>query len=202
MAVVARCNIPNIKLDPDPEILPIIVVLFVKPIVLTFAIISVALLTQLFLLLDYPRGNSFAVDRLSAANLIQAVILDRTRSSMTSEYFADRFSPKKSPLNQAKKHMKIKFRQSGGYAGLRMGCDLDTKLLSPEEATQLESLVNTSGVLQANGDRSENAADLISYEISIETNQGTHQVTFDDLTLPENVLPLLDYLQSRAKPLR
>jgi hypothetical protein len=177
-------------------------VLLVKPIVVIFAIASTTLLMQFFSLLDYPKGNSFSVDRLSAANLIQAVILDRTKSSMTSEYFADRLSPEKSPLNKAKKYMKIKFRQSGGYAGLRMGCDLDTKLLSPEAATQLESLVNTSGILQANSGRSENAADLISYEIEIETNQGTHQVTFDDLTLPENVLPLLDHLQSQAKPLR
>jgi hypothetical protein len=177
-------------------------VLLVKPIVLTLAIVSVALLTQLFSILDYPRGNSFFVDRRSAANLIQAVILDRTRSSMTSEYFSDRLSPEKSPLNKAKKYMKIRFRQSGGYAGLRIGCDLDTKSLSSEEATQLESLVNTSGVLQANSGRSGNAADLISYEIEIETNQGTHQIAFDDLTLPENILPLLEYLQSQAKPLR
>jgi hypothetical protein len=98
--------------------------------------------------------------------------------------------------------MKIKFRQSGGYAGLRMGCDLDTNSLSSDEATQLESLVNTSGILQANSGRSENAADLISYEMTIETQSGTHQVKFDDLTLPESVLPLLDYLQSKAKPLR
>jgi hypothetical protein len=177
-------------------------VLLVKPIVVTLAIASTALLMQLFSLLDYPRGNSFAVDRLSATNLIQTVIIDRTRSSMISEYFADSLSSEKSSINKAKKHMKIKFRQSGGYAGLRMGCDLDTKSLSSDEATQLESLVNTSGILQANSGRSENAADLISYEIAIETNQGTHQVTFDDLTLPENVLPLLEYLQSQAKPLR
>lgn len=176
--------------------------LLVKPIVVTLAIASTALLMQLFSLLDYPRGNSFAVDRLSATNLIPAVILDRTRSSMTSEYFADSLSSEKSPVNKVKKHMKIKFRQSGGYAGLRLGCDLDNKSLSSDEATQLESLVNTSGILQAHSGRSENAADLINYEITIETNQGTHQVTFDDLTLPENVLPLLDYLQSQAKPLR
>jgi hypothetical protein len=177
-------------------------VLLVKPIVLTLAIASTTLLMQLFSLLDYPRENSFSVDRLSATNLIQAVILDRTRSSMTSEYFADRLSPKKSPLNKAKRYMKIKFRQSGGYAGLRMGCDLDTKSLSSEEATQLESLVKTSGILQSKSGHTENAADLINYEITIETKEGTYQVQFDDLTLTESVLPLLDYLQSQAKPLR
>ncbi len=176
--------------------------LLVKPIVLTLAIASTTLLIQFFSLLDYPRENSFSVDRLSATNLIQAVILDRTRSSMTSKYFADRLSPEKSPLNKAKKHMKIKFRQSGGYAGLRMGLDLDINSLSTDESTQLESLVKTSGILQSKSGRAENAADLINYEITIETKEGTHQVKFDDLTLPESVLPLLEYLQSQAKPLR
>ncbi|WP_309734914.1 protealysin inhibitor emfourin [Chamaesiphon sp. OTE_75_metabat_556] len=121
---------------------------------------------------------------------------------MTSKYFADRLSPEKSPLNKAKKHMKIKFRQSGGYAGLRMGLDLDINSLSTDESTQLESLVKTSGILQSKSGRAENAADLINYEITIETKEGTHQVKFDDLTLPESVLPLLEYLQSQAKPLR
>jgi hypothetical protein len=177
-------------------------VLLVKPIVLTLAIVSVTLLAQLFLLLDYPRGNIFSVDRISAPDLIQVVMLDLTRPSMTSEYFSDRFSRKKSPINKAKKYMRIQFSQSGGYAGLRMGCDLDTNLLSPDESTQLESLVKTSGVLTSHSSRSKNAADLINYEITIETNQGIYQVRFDDLTLPESILPLLDYLQSQAKPFR
>jgi hypothetical protein len=177
-------------------------VLLVKPIVLTLAIVSVTLLAQLFLLLDYPRENIFSVDRISAPDLIQFVMLDLTRSSMTSEYFSDRFSQKKSPINKAKKYMRIQFSQSGGYAGLRMGCDLDTNLLSPDESTQLESLVKTSGVLTSHSRRSKNAADLINYEITIETNQGIYQVRFDDLTLPESILPLLAYLQSQAKPFR
>lgn len=118
------------------------------------------------------------------------------------EYLACLQSNEKPPISMANTHMKIKFRQSGGYAGLRMGCELDTNVLSIDEAAQLESLVKTSGILKAKSDRSENTADLINYEITIETKEGTHQVTFDDLTLPESVVPLLDYLQSHAKPLR
>lgn len=99
--------------------------------------------------------------------------------------------------------MKIKYHQSGGYAGLRLGCDLDTKLLPLEEATKLESLVKKSGVSQVKNTRSENAAaDLIDYEITIETNDAKQQVKFDDLNLPENIVPLLEYLQSQAKPIR
>ena len=97
--------------------------------------------------------------------------------------------------------MKIKFRQSGGYAGLRMGCDLDTDLLSTAESTKLASLVKASGISQLKSTHSKNTADVISYQITIETNDGTHQITFDDLTLPESVIPLLDYLQNQAQVL-
>jgi hypothetical protein len=179
-------------------------VLLVKPIVLTFAIASVTLLTQLFPMLNYSSlGNSFSSYQIYRTNLIQeAEHTTFDRSSETLEYLSRLSLKKKSPINKVKKHMKIKFRQSGGYAGLRMGCDLDTNSLNITESTQLESLVKTSGILQSKSGRSENAADLISYEITIETKEGTHQVRFDDLTLPDRVLPLLDYLQSQAKPLR
>ncbi|WP_339377709.1 protealysin inhibitor emfourin [Merismopedia glauca] len=118
------------------------------------------------------------------------------------EYFSWLWLSKHHRINKVELPMKIKFRQSGGYAGLRIGCELDTNLLPPEEATKLQSLVEQSDIFPTKSDRSENTADLINYEITIETKEGTHQVTFDDLTLPENIIPLLDYLQDRAKPLR
>ena len=37
--------------------------------------------------------------------------------------------------------MKITFRQSGGYAGLIMGSEIDTDSLAAEEAAKLQSLV-------------------------------------------------------------
>ncbi len=98
--------------------------------------------------------------------------------------------------------MKIKFRQSGGYAGLRMGCEMDTDSLPPQEADRLTALVETSGIRQATSQRTPNAADLFNYEFTIETREGTHQVSFDDMSLPERVRPLLDYLRGQAQPLR
>jgi hypothetical protein len=179
-------------------------VLSVKTIVLTFTIVSVTLLTQLFPMLNHSSlGDIFSFSQIYGTNLIQKT--ENTtfnRSGDNLEYLSRLSLKKKSPINKVKKHMKIKFRQSGGYAGLRMGCDLDTNSLSTAESTQLESLVKTSGILQARSGRSENAADLINYEITIETKDGIYQVKFDDLTLPESIIPLLDYLQNQAKPLK
>ncbi len=177
--------------------------LSVKTIVLTFAIVSMTLLTQLFPMLNHSSlGNIFSFSQIYRTNLIQKT--EHTtfnRSSENLEYLSRLSLKKKSSINKVKNHMKIKFRQSGGYAGLRMGCDLDTNSLSIAESTQLESLVKTSGILRVSSGRSKNAADLISYEITIETNEGTQQVQLDDSTLPESVFPLLDYLQNQAKPL-
>lgn len=97
--------------------------------------------------------------------------------------------------------MKIKFRQSGGYAGLHMGCEIDTDSLPAPEADRLTALVENSGILQATSQRSLNAADLFTYEFAIEASQGSQQVSFDDMSLPERVRPLLDYLQGQAQPL-
>ena len=98
--------------------------------------------------------------------------------------------------------MKVKFVQSGGYAGLRMGCDLDTDSLPAEEAAMLQSLVEQSGFFQAQSDRTPTARDLLNYSIAVETNEGSSQISFDDLSMPDGIAPLVKYLQSRAKPLR
>ena len=95
--------------------------------------------------------------------------------------------------------MKISFRPSGGYAGLIMVSEIDTDSLAAEAAAELKSLVEQSGVSQARRKQTPNSADLLNYEITIETKKGIHQVSFDDISLPESVIPLLEYLQDRAK---
>lgn len=97
--------------------------------------------------------------------------------------------------------MQIKFRQSGGYAGLIRGCDINSDSLSVGEAAELQSLVEQSGILNLKSKQTAKAADLIGYEITLETRDGIHQVSVDDLSLPERAIPLLDYLQKRARPI-
>jgi hypothetical protein len=100
--------------------------------------------------------------------------------------------------------MKIIFRQSGGYAGLRLGYEVDTSSLPAEEAAKLESLVRQSGILQAGSttNTTPTARDLLQYQITLES-QGTNiQISFDDLSIPPGIEPLLDYLQERARSMR
>ncbi len=197
--------VPKICPEYCYKILPAIVVLLGKTLVLTAAIASLTLLIQLFPLLNsnFSLGNSFSSYQILLANSTQGT--NNTKVNYLSgmpEYLSRLWFSKHHRINKVELPMKINFHQSGGYAGLRMGCELDTNVLSIDEAAQLESLVKTSGILQTKSARSENTADLINYEITIEIKEGKHQVTFDDLTLPESIVPLLDYLQSHATPIR
>ncbi|MFN6474437.1 MAG: protealysin inhibitor emfourin [Nostoc sp. SerVER01] len=97
--------------------------------------------------------------------------------------------------------MKVKFCQSGGYIGLRNGCELDTDLLPPDEIAKLQSLVEHSNILETESAHSQSARDLFNYDITIEINEKVHHTSFDDINIPENIVPLLDYLQSKAKPI-
>src|SRR5262249_6072335 len=64
--------------------------------------------------------------------------------------------------------MIVRFTQSGGYAGLLKGCELDTKSLSPTEAKTLEDLVQASALPASGEFLSKSSRDLRQYEISIE----------------------------------
>ena len=97
--------------------------------------------------------------------------------------------------------MKLRFRQYGGYTGLISGVDeIDTEAMPEKEAQYLTQLVKDSSILEMRSEKSTQGRDLQKYDITVETTDGIRQVSFDDMTMPENVIPLLQYLQSLATP--
>lgn len=100
--------------------------------------------------------------------------------------------------------MKIKLLQSGGYAGLiRDTGDIDLNTVPEDERRQLNRLVEESGILHTQGqpETLKKGADLQQYEITINTPEGgMRKAFFNDITLPERVAPLVEYLLERAKP--
>lgn len=103
---------------------------------------------------------------------------------------------------------KIRFRQSGGFAGFIRGCELVPETLDSRERAQLERLVERSG-LAAKGEKSAASApkpasaarDQTNFEIEIETSSGTTRHELDDLDLPPEVAPLVTLLQKHARPI-
>jgi hypothetical protein len=96
--------------------------------------------------------------------------------------------------------MRIRFQQSGGYAGLIKGCELDTESLPPEEAMVIHSLVKKSNIKGNQKFITRDARDLRTYSITVEKNEESNSISFDDMTVPEGVQELLSFLESRAKP--
>ncbi|HEV7670298.1 MAG TPA: protealysin inhibitor emfourin [Thermoanaerobaculia bacterium] len=101
---------------------------------------------------------------------------------------------------------KIRFRQTGGFAGLVRGVELKPETLDSKERAQLERLVERSG-LTAKGDKAaapkpaSPARDLTNYEIEIESSDGTARHELDDLDLPPEVAPLVTLLQKHSRPI-
>jgi hypothetical protein len=96
--------------------------------------------------------------------------------------------------------MKVRFRQTGGFGGLVLGCDLDTSTLPPAEAQELTRLVKQANLEKIRTRRSEKARDLQNYEITVEGDGPTAKASFDDMSIDANVEPLLDFLRQRARP--
>lgn len=97
--------------------------------------------------------------------------------------------------------MKIRFRQTGGFAGLVLGCDLDTSTLPPAEAQELTRLIKQANLEKAQPKRSDKGRDLQNYEIVVEGNDVTAKATFDDMSVNSVMEPLLDFLRDRARPM-
>ncbi len=97
--------------------------------------------------------------------------------------------------------MKVSFRQSGGFAGLIRGVDLDTTQMDEDAAQELEALVSASGFVGHKKARTHAARDLVQYEIKIEQDEHVSKCSFDDKTVPPDAQPLIKYLRAQSHPM-
>lgn len=104
--------------------------------------------------------------------------------------------------NEDGRQMKIKFVQSGGYAGLMRGCEMDASSLTNEASESfafLRNLLTTSGgtIREASAGK-----DLTVYNIEVTEGDRSETISFDDMTIPKQLFPLLEHLIESAKPLK
>ena len=95
--------------------------------------------------------------------------------------------------------MKIRFRQTGGFGGLVLGCDLDTSTLPPAEAQDLTRLIKQANLEKIHAKPSQKARDLQNYEIAVESDEVTAKVSLDDMSVDTNLERLLEFLRRRAR---
>jgi hypothetical protein len=96
--------------------------------------------------------------------------------------------------------LKIRYVQSGGLAGLIRECAIDAGTLAPAAAATVRRLVKAAGLADLQTKKTVGAADLLHHDFSIETDAGTFHLSFDDLSLPPVLKPLVTFLSRRSRP--
>ena len=100
--------------------------------------------------------------------------------------------------------MKISYRRTGGFAGMILSYDIDIDNLSPEEASELETLVSEADFFSLPEEISAESAgmDQFQYLLTIKTEQVQHTVEVGDASMPEKLLPLVNKIRilSRSTP--
>jgi len=102
--------------------------------------------------------------------------------------------------------VKVRFRQSGGFGGLIRGDEIVAADASPADVKRLEQLLKASGLTEraaSGGARTPSrAADLMQYDLEIETSSGTKHLVLTDEDLDDKTEPLIQFLQKRSKPMK
>jgi hypothetical protein len=92
----------------------------------------------------------------------------------------------------------VKFRQSGGFAGLVRGCEVSGDRLAAGDRQALERHVKA---VRTAASPVSDARDLVIYELEVETDAGMVRMSFDESGVPKDLSALVDSLVSRAKPM-
>ena len=98
--------------------------------------------------------------------------------------------------------MKVRFIQSGGFAGLRRAAALDSDALPPQQKRDIETLVERAGFFEL-PDKIEAptpGADRFQYRLTVESGGRQHTVQVGDGAVPPRLEPLLEKLRAAAQP--
>lgn len=96
--------------------------------------------------------------------------------------------------------MKVRFRQTGGFAGLARGCELDAAHLPRADADELARLLATAQ-LEAITPARPRGADRQQYDLVLEREgEPAVEVRFDDAALTDELAALVAFLRKRSKP--
>ena len=95
--------------------------------------------------------------------------------------------------------MKIKFVQTGGFAGLTKEAEVDTDAISADEKSVLHKAIEDSDFFNIQTQDSEPMPDAEQVYITVEEEGKSHMVSFNVMNLPDNLKPLVDDLKKQAK---
>ncbi|MBL8024267.1 MAG: hypothetical protein JNK54_08325 [Elusimicrobia bacterium] len=92
---------------------------------------------------------------------------------------------------------RIQFTQSGGFTGIRKGCDVSLEDLPPRVRSGLSVLRR----LKNRGREMSAARDSTLYHLRFQGATEESLVQWDELSLPSKARPLIAFLSSQSRPL-
>lgn len=92
--------------------------------------------------------------------------------------------------------MRVRFERSGGFTGRKLQASLDLQSLSPEDARQLQELLECSRFfeLPSKLETSRPGADRFTYRVTVETENGARTIEASEGAVPAGMRPLIDWL--------
>ncbi|CAK6477617.1 protealysin inhibitor emfourin [Peribacillus castrilensis] len=96
--------------------------------------------------------------------------------------------------------MHIKFSCIGGFANLDLNFEIDTDELPKEKYEELQNLMKQADLPNAAQSKmvKTQGFDSFSYQLDIADEKKKQSFSFTDISAPEEVRPLLDYLRNIA----
>jgi hypothetical protein len=98
--------------------------------------------------------------------------------------------------------MLIDFESSGGYANLQLSYHANTDTLPPDVAAEITRMVESSGVFdiqqEAVAPSPAGPPDVMTYHLSLRDGSRLTILTFNDVTVPTSLHPLLSLLRKLA----
>jgi emfourin len=98
--------------------------------------------------------------------------------------------------------MKIRFECSGGLAGIHTSVELDSISMSSEELKQIRELIKSSNFFNLPPESlppKRGSADYLNYKVTIETEEAKHTIHTNDITMPTEIEPLINFLQEKSR---
>lgn len=95
--------------------------------------------------------------------------------------------------------MHIRFKQTGGFAGLTKTFETELEELSAADASELRSLVDASRWRETSIPPAPSFPDAFSYQLEISDAGENRRFFFHDGNAPESLKPLLDWISDRAR---
>jgi hypothetical protein len=97
--------------------------------------------------------------------------------------------------------MRVRFERSGGVAGNRLATTVDSNGLPPDEARNLEGMIQAVGFFelppQVKGENK--GADRFQYRLTVEAGDRAHTVAFNEGAMPAPLESLVTWLTKKAR---